>query len=238
MTGGAYQRRMSNGLAWVRQVSDNLCRCSILLACGDFQRRAPELVPVVRPGLGGLFLASRMVWPLRFGSSRVLRLCGRELGLISACRASWSCFWALPRADRRDWWSLGNRIPTQRLCLLPTCARQDYNPRRRIPLRPGLPSPQRRPTRHRRGHLQRLPEPGVEARPPSGRRPQPRPAGPPPLRQVVRRTLRPRRQGPPQGSGDGDVGEVDALFLQGVLPFHSALRAKGSRWNAPPECRP
>ena len=39
------------------------------------------------------------------------------------------------------------------------------------------------------------------------------------------RTIRPRRQGPPQGSGDGDVDEVGALFSQGVLPFRSELRA-------------
>ena len=47
MTCGAYQRRMSNGLARVRQVAGNLCKGPSLSDCGDSQRRVPELVPAV-----------------------------------------------------------------------------------------------------------------------------------------------------------------------------------------------
>ena len=53
-----------------------------------------------------------MVWG--WLSHPVTTRCHRPL-----CRASRP--WILAWADRRDWWSSGNRIPTRRLCLLPTC---------------------------------------------------------------------------------------------------------------------
>ena len=100
----------------------------------------------------------------------------------------------------------------------------NFDPLRRNPPRPRLSRPERRATSDGGGHLRRVPRQGVQACLPSRRRPNPRPTGQartlrpprlrrgclqggaPPSRQMVRRTIRPRRQTPPGGCGAGGVG--------------------------------